>query len=125
MGVIGNILWFVLGGFLMGLAYMVSGLALCLTIVGIPFGLRTIKLGLEVMLPFGKDVKEIEGANSPLRLVFNVLWLVLFGWEIALGHAVLALIFALTIVGLPFAYQHLKIVPLSLFPFGRDFVDAR
>lgn len=120
MSLLGNIVWLVFGGLLSGLGYIVGGLGLCLTIVGIPFGWQSIKLGFAVFAPFGKDVVELENANSVLGLVFNVLWLVLFGWPIALAHAASALVLAATVVGIPFAYQHLKLIPLSLLPFGRD-----
>ena len=120
MSLIGNILWLIFGGFLSGLAYIIGGLALCLTIIGIPFGLQTIKLGFAVFAPFGKELVETENANSALSLIFNVLWLLLFGWGIALAHVASAMMLAVTIIGIPFAFQHLKLVPLSLLPFGRD-----
>ena len=97
-----------------------GGLVLCLTIIGIPFGIQTIKLGLATLTPFGKEVVEAPDANSVLRVLFNVLWLVLFGWEIAVAHLVSAAVLAITIIGLPFAKQHVKLIPLSLLPFGRD-----
>jgi len=121
MSLIGNILWLIFGGFLAGLGYILGGLGLCLTIVGIPFGIQSIKLGIATFTPFGKELVEVENANSCLRIVFNVLWLVLFGWEIAVLHLIHAAVLAITIIGLPFAYQHVKLVPLSLFPFGREF----
>ncbi len=119
MSLIGNILWLIFGGLLAGLGYILGGLLLCLTLVGIPFGLQSIKLGWATFAPFGKEVVETEDANSVLRILFNVLWLVLFGWEIAIAHLVHAAILAITILGIPFALQHVKLVPLSLFPFGR------
>ena len=122
MSLLGNIVWFVFGGFLSFLLYLLGGLVLCLTLVGIPFGLQSIKLGVAVLAPFGKEVREAPDANSPLRVIFNVAWLILFGWEIALAHLFWALILAVTIIGAPFALQHLKLVPLSLLPFGRDLV---
>lgn len=120
MSLLGNILWLIFGGLLSGLGYILGGFGLCLTIVGIPFGIQSIKLGFAVFAPFGKEVVELEDANSVLRLVFNVLWLVLFGWGIALAHIVSAAVLAVTVIGIPFAFQHLKLVPLSLLPFGRD-----
>lgn len=120
MSLLGNLIWLVFGGLLSGLLYLLSGLLLCLTVVGLPFGLRSMKMGLEILMPFGKELKELPDPNSPLRLVFNVIWLLLFGWEIAIQHAVWALILAVTIVGMPFALQHLKLIPLALFPFGRE-----
>ena len=120
MSLFGNIIWFLFGGFLAALGYVIGGLGLCLTIVGIPFGVQQIKLGIATLAPFGKEVVELPDANSPLRVIFNVIWLILFGWEIAIVHLVFAAILALTIVGIPFAMQHIKLIPLSLLPFGRD-----
>ncbi len=120
MSLLGNLLWLILGGLIAGLGYILGGLALCLTIIGIPFGLQSIKLGFAVFAPFGKDVVEKPHANSVLNLVFNVLWIVLFGWPIAMAHLTSALVCAVTIIGIPFSVQHLKLIPLSLLPFGRD-----
>lgn len=126
MSFLGNLIWLIFGGFVAGLGYIVGGLGMCLTIVGIPFGVQNIKLGMATFAPFGKEIVEYDHVNSPLRLLLNVLWLVLFGWEIALAHLTMAALLALTIVGLPFAAQHIKLIPLALFPFGRDLraVDA-
>ena len=122
MSILGNILWLILGGFFAGLGHIIGGLLLCLTIIGIPFGVQSIKLGVATMVPFGKEVVESPHANSTLRVIFNLAWLILFGWEIALTHLVSALILAVTIIGLPFAKQHIKLIPLALFPFGRDLI---
>ena len=120
MSLLGNILWLIFGGLVSGLGYILGGFALCLTIIGIPFGLQSIKLGFAVFAPFGKEVVEDENANGVLALIFNILWLLLIGWEIAVAHVISAAILAVTIIGIPFALQHLKLVPLSLLPFGRD-----
>jgi uncharacterized membrane protein YccF (DUF307 family) len=120
MSLLGNLLWLIFGGFLSGLGYIVSGLLLCLTIVGIPFGLMSMRIGLATFAPFGKQVVERPHANSTLRIVFNIIWLVLFGWGIALAHLASALVLTVTIIGIPFAVQHIKLIPLALFPFGRD-----
>ncbi|OAB60525.1 hypothetical protein AY599_15200 [Leptolyngbya valderiana BDU 20041] len=120
MSLLGNIIWLIFGGFLSGLGYIIGGLALCVTIVGIPFGLQTIKLGFATMTPFGKEIIEDKSANSTLTIIFNIVWIVLFGWEIAISHLTHAAILAITIVGLPFAKQHIKLIPMSLFPFGRS-----
>jgi uncharacterized membrane protein YccF (DUF307 family) len=121
MSLLGNIIWLIFGGLITGLGYVIGGIGLCLTVIGIPFGLQSIKLGFAVFTPFGKEVVELDKANSPLRIIFNLIWLVLFGWEIALAHLAGAAILAVTIIGIPFALQHIKLIPLSLFPFGRDF----
>lgn len=120
MSIFGNLIWLIFGGLLAGLGYIVGGVLLCLTIVGIPFGLQSIKLGIATFAPFGKEVVEVDHANSPLRVLFNIIWLLLFGWEIAMAHLIHALLLAVTIIGLPFAKQHIKLVPMALLPFGRD-----
>jgi uncharacterized membrane protein YccF (DUF307 family) len=120
MSLLGNIIWLIFGGFIAGLGYILGGLGLCLTIIGIPFGLQSMKLGVAVFAPFGKEVVELDNANSLLGIIFNLIWLVLFGWEIAVAHLFHAAILAITVIGLPFAWQHIKLIPLSLLPFGRD-----
>ncbi len=120
MSLIGNIVWLIFGGLIAGLGYIIGGLLTCLTIIGIPFGLQSIKLGFATFAPFGKEVVEGPHANSTLRVIFNVIWLLLFGWEITLAHLLSALILAITVIGLPFAKQHIKLIPLALMPFGRD-----
>lgn len=119
MSLLGNLIWLIFGGLLSGLAWIIAGLGLCLTIVGIPFGVQAMKIGAATLTPFGKEVRELPDANSALRIVFNLAWLVLFGWELAIAHFLWACILAITIVGLPFAKQHIKLIPLSLLPFGR------
>lgn len=120
MSFIGNIIWLIFGGFLAGLGYIVGGLLLCLTIIGIPFGIKSIQLGVANFTPFGKEVVETKSASGCLSLVFTIIWIVLFGWEIALAHLVSAGILAITIVGIPFAKQHFKLIPVALFPFIYD-----
>jgi uncharacterized membrane protein YccF (DUF307 family) len=119
MSLLGNIIWLIFGGFLSGLGYLIGGAALCLTIIGIPFGIQSIKLGFATFAPFGKELKELPDANSPLRVIFNILWIIFFGWEIAITHLVHAVILAITIIGLPFAKQHIKLIPMALLPLGR------
>lgn len=120
MSVLGNIIWLIFGGFLTGLGYIIGGLLTCLTIIGIPFGLQAIKLGFATFTPFGKEVVSEESADSSLKLIFDIIWAVLFGWEIAIAHLTAAAILAITIIGIPFAKQHIKLIILALLPFGRD-----
>lgn len=120
MSLIGNIIWLIFGGFLAGLGYIVGGLVLCLTIIGIPFGLKSIQLGMSNFAPFGKEVVETRSDGGCLSLVFTIIWIVLFGWEIAIAHLLSALFLALTIIGIPFAKQHFKLIPVALFPFIYD-----
>ena len=119
MSLLGNIIWLIFGGFLAGLGYIIGGLGFCLTIIGIPFGVQSIKIGLATLTPFGKKIIETENTNSTLNIILNIIWLILFGWEIALAHLLGALLLGITIIGIPFAKQHLKLIPLSLMPFGR------
>ncbi len=120
MNLLGNLVWLICGGFFSALGYIVGGLGLCLTVVGIPFGIQSIKVGFATFAPFGKELHEAADADTPLRLIFNVLWLILFGWEIALWHLVWAVVLGITVIGLPFAKQHLKLIPMAIFPLGRS-----
>jgi uncharacterized membrane protein YccF (DUF307 family) len=120
MSLLGNIIWLVFGGFIAALGYIIGGLGLCLTIIGIPFGVQSIKVGFASLAPFGKELVSTPDADDTLHIIFNIIWLVVFGWEIALVHLTSAAILAITIIGLPFAVQHLKLIPLTLFPFGRN-----
>jgi uncharacterized membrane protein YccF (DUF307 family) len=124
VSLLGNIIWLIFGGLLSGLGYIFGGVLLCFTIVGIPFGVQAVKLGVATFMPFGREIVELDDANSPLRVIFNVLWILFFGWEIALAHLVHAAILAITIIGIPFALQHVKLIPLSLLPFGRDLQEV-
>lgn len=124
MSLIGNILWLIFGGFVAGLGYILGGLGICCTIIGIPFGIQSIKIGFASMTPFGKEIVETENANDTLQTIFNIIWIIFFGWEIAIAHLVSALILAITIIGLPFAKQHIKLINLALFPFGRELKDV-
>lgn len=120
MSFLGNLIWLIFGGFVAGLGYILGGLVLCLTIIGIPFGLRVISLGVATLAPFGKAVVPRERGDGCLPLLFNIIWIVLFGWEIAIAHLVGAGLLAITIIGIPFAKQHIKLIPISFAPFSYD-----
>lgn len=122
MNLVLNLIWVVFGGFLIWLQYMVGGLLLCLTVVGIPFGLQCFKLAWLALLPFGKDVYDDPQATTggPVRGVMNIVWLLVAGIWIFITHLTLAVGYAVTIIGLPFALQHLKLGILSLTPFGKS-----
>ena len=120
---LGNILWIILGGgILICLEYLISGLLLCLTIIGIPFGVQCLKLAFLGLVPFGKDVVDKESYTGCLAVFMNVLWILLGGIWIALTHIIFAVLCAITIIGLPFAKQHIKLASLALTPFGRAVV---
>jgi len=124
MNAIGNLLWIIFGGFIIFLLYLFGSLILCITIVGIPFGLQTLKLAFLSLMPFGKEVRQTERAGGCLYLIMNIIWLLFAGFEIAIIHAVLALLFAVTIIGIPFAAQHVKLAYMALVPFGNDIVET-
>jgi uncharacterized membrane protein YccF (DUF307 family) len=122
-----NILWIIFGGGLvLCVEYLLAGCLLCLTIVGIPFGLQCFKIAGLALWPFGKDIGPMPGvsASEPLRLVFNVIWAIVAGIWIFLTHLVLGVGLAISIIGFPFALQHLKLGLLALAPFGRQSQDA-
>ena len=119
MSCLGNIIWLIFGGLIASIGYILGGLVMCITIIGIPFGVQSIKIGVANLAPFGKEVLETSNPWSGLTLIFNIAWAILFGWEITLVHLTSALILTITIIGIPFAKQHIKLVPLALFPFGR------
>jgi len=118
---LGNILWIVLGGgIILFLEYLLAGVAMCLTIIGIPFGIQSIKLAMLALLPFGREVSDAGKANGCLAVFMNILWILLGGIWIALTHLLFAILMAITIIGLPFAKQHMKLAALALVPFGRE-----
>ena len=120
MSCLGNIIWLIFGGLIASIGYFIGGLLWCITIVGIPFGVQSIKLGVANLAPFGKEVVVSEEADSTLYLILDMIWLLLFGWEIALVHLVSSAILFITIIGIPFAKQHWKLIPVALMPFGRE-----
>ena len=125
MSLLLNILWFIFGGFLISLAYILGGILLCITIIGIPFGIQCFKLSILGMAPFGHEIRETEPPGGALSVIMNIIWIILPGLELALMHLILAAIFAITIIGLPFAAQHLKMTRLAILPFGFRVVENR
>jgi len=124
MTLLGNIIWLICGGLLSAIGHIMGGITLCLTIVGIPFGYQEMKIGVATLMPFGSELVDYPNANSPINLVLNVIWLISFGWILTLNHLFWAVLLGITIVGIPFSLQHLKLIPLALFPFGRNLVPA-
>lgn len=118
-GCLGNLLWFVFGGFLSGISWFLAGLLWCVTIVGIPVGMQCFKFASLCFFPFGKEIRYGGGAGS---LLLNILWIVLTGLPLALESAVLGCLLCVTIVGIPFGLQHFKIAKLALMPFGAEVI---
>jgi uncharacterized membrane protein YccF (DUF307 family) len=118
-----NIIWLVLCGWWMALLYLLAGVLMCLLIITIPFGLQAFKLAGFMLWPFGRTVVRRSDAGAA-SLIGNVIWIVLVGWELAIGHIVSAFLLAITIIGIPLALGNLKLVPISLLPFGRTVVPV-
>jgi uncharacterized membrane protein YccF (DUF307 family) len=115
MKLIGNLIWLLFGGIISAILWFIAGVLLCITIIGIPFGIQCFKISRFVLWPFGKEVDIHLGFTS---IIMNIIWIVLFGWELFILHLVVAFFMAITVIGIPFALQHIKFAQLSLFPFG-------
>lgn len=120
MNTIGNLLWIILGGFITFLIYLFGSLILMITIIGIPFGIQTLKMASMALLPFGKEAVQGQRSGGCLYIIMNVIWILFAGIELAIIHLIFALLFGITIIGIPFAQQHLKLAYLALVPFGMD-----
>jgi uncharacterized membrane protein YccF (DUF307 family) len=120
MNLLLNIVWLILGGFVVVLAYFLGGILLCITIIGIPFGLQCFKLAGLAVAPFGAEVREKEPPGGAIAVIMNIIWIILPGLELALFHLVMAVILGVTIIGLPLAAQHLKMTRLAILPFGAE-----
>ncbi|NPV90798.1 MAG: YccF domain-containing protein [Firmicutes bacterium] len=120
MSIIGNLLWIVFGGgIFLFFFYLIGGLALCLTIVGIPFGVQCIKLSFLALVPFGQEVVDRASAE-PVSIILNIVWILFGGIWLTVTHLVFALLCGVTIIGIPFSLQHFKLMKLSLTPFGKE-----
>ena len=115
MTLLGNIIWFIFGGWISGLAWVFSGLVWCLSIIGIPYGLQCFKFADLAFCPFGK---EIVYGGGPVSFIVNVIWFLFFGLWMAIGNFFIGCLWCVTIVGIPFGLQFFKIAKLSLAPFG-------
>ena len=124
MNFIGNLLWIIFGGILIAIEYVLAGIALCLTIVGIPFGIQAFKLAGLALFPFGKTTVQRRNASDTLSLIMNIIWILIGGIWISLSHIILGLILFITIIGIPFATQHFKLAGLAFTPFGREIVNT-
>ncbi len=122
MSLLGNILWILFGGLLLFLEYVVAGVLLCITIVGIPFGLQVFKISLLALCPFGQTSIVTDPTSGCLSTVMNLLWILIGGFWIALTHLAFGVVFCITIIGIPFGLQHFKLAGLALTPFGRTVV---
>ena len=120
MKILGNILWLILGGLVIALIYYLVGLLMCITFIGIPFGLQLFKLGTYALWPFGRELVNGPGEPGCVSVVMNLIWILLGWWEIAVIHLFCALICFISIIGIPWGVQHFKMAIASAFPFGKE-----
>ena len=118
-----NVIWLVFGGLWLALGYAVAGLVACLLIVTIPFGIAALRMAAYTLWPFGRAITRRPGAGAASD-IGNVLWIVLFGWWLALGHVVTGIAQCVTIVGIPLGLANFKLIPVSLLPMGSQIVDS-
>ena len=121
MAIVLNILWLILGGAIAAFGWLVAGAIMAVTIIGLPWCFAAFRIALYTALPFGHEIRSRPDANE-LSMLGNFIWFVFAGWWLALAHLVLAVLLAVTIIGLPFAWAHLKLAGASLFPVGKEIV---
>lgn len=122
MNFLGNLIWLIFGGLITALGYFVSAVLLMLTIIGIPFGIQILKIGILALWPFGSEVREGQSAGGCLYIIMNVIWILIGGFWISVTHILFGLLLTITIVGIPWARQHFKLAGLALTPFGKEIV---
>jgi uncharacterized membrane protein YccF (DUF307 family) len=123
MNGIGNLIWLIFGGFFAAIGYVFGGFILCMTIIGIPWGLQCFKLAGLVLWPFGKRVISDTQNLGCLNTLCNIIWIIFGGWFTALIHIVFGILLCITIIGIPWGRQHFKLFEISLMPFGKRIVD--
>ena len=120
---LGNLIWLIFGGLMAAVGYFIGGIVLCITVIGIPWGLQCFKLAELVLWPFGKKVVS-DGTNGGcLGLVCNLIWIFFGGLYTAIVHIVMGFVLCLTIIGIPWGRQHFKLIEISLMPFGKKIVE--
>ncbi len=122
MRLIGNIIWLIFGGFFTALQYFMAGIALAVTIMGIPFAFQSFKLGIMMLAPFNQEAVKRHDEHSLLWTIMNFIWFFVGGFWITAAHFLLGIICFITIIGIPFGKQHFKLMKVSWSPFGRDIV---
>lgn len=124
MGCLLNLLWLVFGGIFTAIEYLIASFLMMITIIGIPFGMQTLKLAGLALWPFGKEVRSGARSDGCLYILMNVLWIFIGGIWISLSHLVFGLVLCITVIGIPFGLQHFKLAALALTPFGKDIVTV-
>ncbi len=118
-----NILWLIFAGFWLAVGYIVAGIICFVLIITIPFGIASFRIAVYVLWPFGRTTVEKPGAGAG-SLIGNVIWFIVAGWWLALGHLLTSIPLFVSIIGIPFGWANLKLIPISLFPLGREIVDS-
>ena len=124
MSLLGNLIWLIFGGIIIAIEYFIGSIILMITIIGIPFGIQTLKMAALAIWPFGRDTRVHSRASGCLYILMNIIWLLTGGLWIAATHAIFGLILCITIIGIPFGLQHFKLTAIALSPFGRDIVNV-
>ena len=122
MNLFGNLIWLIFGGIIIAVEYFIGSIVLFITIVGIPFGIQTLKMASLALWPFGRDTRMQARASGCLYILMNVIWLLTGGLWIAATHAIFGMLLCITIIGIPFGLQHFKLTAIALSPFGRDII---
>ena len=124
MNFLGNLIWLIFGGLFSALGYFFGGIILCVTIIGIPWGVQCLKLAGLVLWPFGKKVLSDSSQTGCLSVLANIIWIVFGGIAVTLNHLIMGIILYISIIGIPWGRQHFKLLEISLLPFGKRVVDA-
>ena len=123
MRILLNVIWLIFGGLWLAIGYAIVALVMFILIITIPFGVAAIRISVFCLWPFGRTLVKREDAGAG-SLIGNVIWIVLAGWWLALGHVITGVVMCLTIIGIPLGLANFKLIPVSLTPFGRDIVDS-
>ena len=123
MNILGNLIWLIFGGIIIAIEYFIGSLVLMITIVGIPFGIQTLKMASLSLWPFGRDTVVQTRTSGCLYILMNIIWLISGGLWIAITHAIFGALLCVTIIGIPFGLQHFKLTAIALSPFGRDIIS--
>ncbi|MFC3849040.1 YccF domain-containing protein [Corynebacterium hansenii] len=119
-----NIIWLIFGGIWLALGYIAAGIVACIFIVTIPAGVASFRMASYALWPFGRAVVDKPGGSAGVSAVMNIIWFVIAGVWLALGHVATAIAQAVTIIGIPLAIANLKMIPVTCFPFGKEIIDA-
>lgn len=122
MSTLGNIIWIIFGGIFIAIEYVIGSIALMITIIGIPFGLQSLKLAELALFPFGRKIAKNQTSSGCISILMNIIWFFVGGLPIVLTHLLFGVLFYITIIGIPFGNQHFKLMKLAFVPFGKRIV---